>query len=79
MAFYITPHAKGGWRYQKATPVALRPLLRGKTAYVKYIPRMSKRAAEGIAAAYALGHAAELASLKAMPGPVAETVIAQGE
>jgi hypothetical protein len=53
-------------------------LLRGKTTYVKYIPRMSKRAAEGMAAAYALGHAAELASLKAMPGPVAETVIAGG-
>jgi integrase len=58
---YITPHHAGGWRYQHHIPVALRPLLGGKTAIVRYIKRMPRREAEAIARSFAVMDAADVA------------------
>src|SRR5438132_1126448 len=60
MPNYITAHHGGGWKYQHHIPVALRPMLGGKSAFVRYIKRMPRREAEAIARKYAWEDAAAL-------------------
>jgi integrase len=54
MASYITVHHGGGWKYQRAIPVALRSLFGGKAAIVRYIKRCPKRDAEAKAREWAV-------------------------
>lgn len=67
MPNYITPHHAGGWRYQHHIPVALRPMLGGKTAIVRYIKRMPRREAEAIARSFAVKDAADVARCWQVP------------
>ena len=67
MASYISAHHGGGWRYTFHIPVALRPMLGGKRAFIRYIRRMPRRDAEAIARKYALEDFAILAASREVP------------
>jgi hypothetical protein len=67
MPSFISSHHSGGWRYTFHIPVELRPLVKGnKSAYRRYIKRMTRREAETIARSWALEHQSELEVFKGL-------------
>src|SRR5437588_12698453 len=64
MASYISKHHGGGWRYTFHIPAALRPMLGGKRAFIRYIKRMPRRDAEAIARKHAVEDAVALAEYR---------------
>ena len=63
MPDYITPHHGGGWKYQMAVPLKLRPLI-GKKVFVEYIKPMTRRDALAKAREFAVRDAAKLAAAR---------------
>lgn len=59
---FITPHTGGAYRYNKAIPVCLRPVL-GKTAFVRYIRAMPRCEAEQQARVWACEDIATIQNL----------------
>ena len=74
MASYLNPHPKTGWRYQRAIPKDLRPLLGGRKVSVKYIPAMSQRDAEKQARAYAVADDERWSKLRGLSPKEAKVV-----
>jgi integrase len=64
MASYISKHHGGGWRYTFHIPAALRPMLGGKRAFIRYIKRMPRREAEAIARKLAVDDAVAVAEYR---------------
>src|SRR5262249_49020945 len=63
---YITEHHGGGWKYQRAIPADLRPLL-GRSVIVRYVRRCPRREAEAMAREWAVTDAKVLARCRQVP------------
>jgi len=60
---YITKHHGGGWKYQMAVPMKLRPII-GKKVFVEYIKPMTPRDALAKAREFAVRDAGKLAKAR---------------
>lgn len=77
MAHYLNSHHSGGFRYQRAVPHPLRPII-GRKVIVEYIPAMARSKAEELARTYAVRDSATFNRLKGLTEQQRAEAVAMG-